>query len=131
MDTTGQLLCASAPTLASLRDSLALHFRTRTESWLVSDVSIGSWRGHQVATELCGQLGVPSPRRSWPSLTDPGPTPSFADLVGHGIDAESRGDTAALAALDAAQRITIRLSSMDRRTIVIFAPRTGIAWEHE
>jgi hypothetical protein len=129
MGAPARVWCTSAETLAVLQESLTPYARADLESWLIADVSLGAWRGHQVATELCQQLGVSAPRRSWPALT--GPRPSFADLIGHGIDVESRGDASALIALDAVEHIANRVRAPVRRTVIVVAPRTGLRWEPE
>lgn len=125
------LWCAHAPTLAALQDCLARQGFADTASWLVADVSLGAWRGHQVATELCLQLGVAPPRRTWPSLAGLDRGPSFAELIGHGIDAESRGDLSALIALEVLDRISAPLRSSARHIVVVLAPCGGLSWEPE
>ena len=100
-------------------------------SFLAADVSLRAWRGHQVATELCGQLGLEPPHQAWPSTAAPHGKLSYADLVGRGIDAEARGDEAALTALDAADRVVAAIGSGSSCTVVVVAPRYGLAWEPE
>ena len=125
------LWCTHAETLAVLQGSLARAGLADIASWLVADVSLGAWRGHQVATEFCLQLDVAPPRRAWPSLTGSDRSRSFADLIGHGIETESRGELSVLIALDAVDRITAQLRASTRRTVVVLAPRIGLSWEAE
>jgi tetratricopeptide (TPR) repeat protein len=98
--------------------------------WLVADLSLGAWRGHQVAAELLAQLGEPAI-----PVVDAGPTAAgdgvgCAEVIGAGVDAEARGDAATSTALTAAGRVVHALGS-GPRCIVVFAPRHGMPWEDE
>ncbi|MBI2840750.1 MAG: hypothetical protein HYX75_20725 [Acidobacteria bacterium] len=122
------------------------------ETWAVSDLSLGAWRSHQVASELSLQLGLdppvhdntPAPERppeadlisQW---TDPdyrGPSDvssgrSYADIIGEWIDNEGRGDGSAMSGLAHAQRIVGALRDQVPRLILVLAPRNGASIERE
>ena len=76
---------------------------------IVSDLSLGAWRTHQVAAEFSEQLGLPFsstvPRRDRLALATES-IPSFADVIGRFIDAEGRGDATTFAALEFASQIS-------------------------
>jgi hypothetical protein len=114
--------------IASLADVRALF---DSDVCVAADVSLGAWRGHQVATELCTQLGVEPPQPTWPSLTGREMFLSCAELIGAGIDAEARGDAATLTAIAAAERVAAAVKSRRRTTLLVLAPRFGLALERE
>jgi tetratricopeptide (TPR) repeat protein len=117
-----------APTLERLLQVLEDSGRG-ADSLVGSDVSLGGWRGHQVATELSAQLGIaahPAPPGSGELQRG---MPSYADLIGRGIDAEARGEQSVLTALEAAERIGVALDDCSSPTVVIMAPRHGLPWE--
>jgi tetratricopeptide (TPR) repeat protein len=61
---------------------------------------------------------------------DSPPELSFADVIGGFIDAEGRGDTATLTALDLVSRITSSALG-DVRVLAVIVPRFGLPWERE
>lgn len=102
--------------------------------WVISDLTLGAWRGHQVATEFQEQL-APEPR----TLRTPNGDStygsrhvdvSYADVIGDFIDAEARGDRAITDALGFAEQIRGMLHE-GPRTFLIWVPRFGLAWEDE
>jgi hypothetical protein len=100
---------------------------------VVSDLSIGAWQSQRVATDFCAQLGLEGPKFSFdegfrPELQD---GLSYAGLISRGIDAEALGETATLAAVEAATRIATAMQSAPARVFLVIAPRFGIDWEPE
>lgn len=96
---------------------------------VVSDLSVGAWRGRAVASDLCTQLGLsaelPSPSHAFRSNGQP--PGGHASQVAAGIDAETRGDSVALNALELASRIAGALAARPRPVVVI-APRWRLPW---
>lgn len=101
--------------------------------WVVADLSLGAWRGHQVAFEFLAQLPVDLPRseaRAEDSAEQNIET-SYADIVGEFIDAEARGEPATIASLNFASRIREEVREGAPRVFMVIAPRFGIPWETE
>jgi tetratricopeptide (TPR) repeat protein len=121
-----------APTLAALRAVLVSP--AAGPGPLVSDLSLGAWRSHQVAAEFAAQLGITLPGAPPPPLQ---PTPpaaaarSHGDLVGARIDAETRGDRIVLVALELATRLIAAVAAGAPPTLLVLAPRFGLPWEPE
>ena len=104
-----------------------------TDAWIVADLSLGAWRGHQVAAEFCDQLGIELPKRSRPARA-PGQDLSefpYADIVGEFIDTEALGDSATSSALEHAELIRSAIEATQRYTFVVLAPMFGAPWEEE
>jgi len=124
-----------APTLDALREVVPGGRPGDSCQWVVADASLGGWRAHQVASELCAQLGVALPMRPARAAARPPPPgdrmPSYADLISTGIDAEAIGDQATLTALAAAERVAATVLEGPRRTVLVIVPRYGLAWERE
>src|SRR6266478_7977578 len=59
------------------------------DSWIISDLSLGSWRGHWVSTEICQQLGISSQTAQ---TVDPQSKNGYANNIAHSIDEECKGD---------------------------------------
>jgi tetratricopeptide (TPR) repeat protein len=100
---------------------------------VVSDLSMGAWKGNHVAAEWCGQLGLPAPSSFGSMLTfrlGAQGQLSYAECIGELVDAETRGDASALSALRTAERI-VELARNSPRTFVVVAPRFGLSWEPE
>jgi tetratricopeptide (TPR) repeat protein len=95
-----------------------------------ADLSLGAWTGHQAGRELLAQLTGRKlcPRGTMPAPGDAADFPSYAELVGQGIDAEALGRGEVLRAHAMAQRVAKLLGT---RTVVILAPREGFRWEEE
>lgn len=98
-----------------------------------ADLSLGAWTGHQAGGELLAQL---IGRRLYPReiATPAGEAvefPSYADLVGQGIDVEAQGRGEVLRAHALAYRVTKLLGKDTPRRVVILAPREGFRWEEE
>ena len=91
----------------------------RSPHVLVGDLTLGAWRGHELARQLRAQLGIPVPE---PAPDDVGPEddlPPYADLIAAGIDAEARGDAVTLAALAHAEAVLDALHAGPPRTIAV------------
>ena len=60
-----------------------------------ADVSVGAWRSRQIEQELAAQLGIELPEIDEEPLdfSISGGFPSYAAVVGRGVDAEARGAT--------------------------------------
>jgi hypothetical protein len=56
---------------------------------------------------------------------------SYADMIGHGIEAEALGDGATLTGADAAARIVGAVEAGPPRSFLVLAPRYGLNWEQE
>ncbi|MBM4256626.1 MAG: tetratricopeptide repeat protein [Deltaproteobacteria bacterium] len=103
---------------------------------IASDISLGVWRGQQVAAELYAQLELvlPPPQQVLPamgrSIVWDEPLP-YADVIGTWIDAEASGDRTTRTALDLASRLVVKLKDSPPRTVVVFGPRAGLSWETE
>ncbi|HSF30585.1 MAG TPA: tetratricopeptide repeat protein [Candidatus Tectomicrobia bacterium] len=114
-------------------------------AWVVADLSLGAWQGHQVASEFCAQLGLMAPRRVLPRMGTPVPPnttpttvegimngpPAYADLIGAWIDAEGGGDRTILGALDLATRVVVAVGEGPPRVFLVLVPRFGLPWEIE
>lgn len=96
--------------------------------WLVSDLSCGVWRPHQVASELLSQLdpqacGTATERVSQEDgAYDP-------RMIGAGIDAEARGDRVTSDAWMRASRVAGAIAAGPARLLVVLAPIDGSDWE--
>lgn len=122
-----------AATLNALLDALQVDGRD-PEALVVSDLSLGAWKSHQVAREFCQQLGMSFEQSTQPELGRKGAThapPAYADLMGDWIDAEARGDRTVTSALEAAGRFVASVGETGPRTFVVIAPRYGLGWEAE
>jgi tetratricopeptide (TPR) repeat protein len=116
-------------TLGELCAALAAAGAGPPSAWVVADVSLGGWRGYQVATELSAELALaPPPKRSLELAQS---VTSCAGLIGNGIDADSRGDGSTLTAIDAAERVVAALPLAGATTVVVLAPGRGREWEPE
>jgi tetratricopeptide (TPR) repeat protein len=102
------------------------------DSCIATDLSLGAWRGCQVATELETQMGLPSETRCGvePSVSaSQGSLPPYADFVGESIDAESSGDRTTLDALKRASHLASVLRARPPRSCLVLVPRYGLPWE--
>src|SRR5437867_3615147 len=75
---------------------------------LAADLSLGAWRGHQVATEFAAQLNLSlldSPAYRMSSGATLSHMDSYADAIAHFIEAEGRGQATILSALQLAKSI--------------------------
>lgn len=103
---------------------------------LASDLSLGAWRGQQVASEFCAQLSLPPPlpqpipfsMNKMVALDEPLP---YADVIGAWIDAESSGDRIILGAMELASRVAAAVLTGPPRTLLIITPRFATSWEIE
>lgn len=99
---------------------------------LFVDLSLGGWRPRQAAVELATQLGIalPVPDDSGHGTAFDTERPSYADIIGSGVDAEARGDRSIIAAFHDAATITSSIAS-DPRPVFLFPPRFGLPWREE
>ena len=120
-----------ARTLPALLDGVA--GGSAPDRLIVSDLSLGAWRGCQVASEFASQLHLtlPSPPMAESPAAAANSRFSYADLIGRFIDAEGRGDVTTLRALELAETIAASLEHSDQRTFVVIAPRYHLPWEPE
>lgn len=100
-----------------------------------ADLSLGSWRSHQVACELSLQLGLGQPWGRQRAIRPPQPGHSiirYAGVLAAGVDSEAQGDQRWLAAVDALQRISVALAKVQRhRACLVLCPRRDADWENE
>ena len=103
--------------------------------WTVSDLSLGAWKGHQVARDFCEQLAIdlsccehPAPVET---SEDRSIAISYADIVGEFIDAEARGDRSTIESLNFAKWIIRKVEADAPRLFMVVAPRYAIPWESE
>ena len=96
----------------------------------VADLSLGGWRPNSVASQMAAQYGVPLPAPPESYRHTGGHSLAYADVVSAGIDAEATGNRSV--------RMALRLVSFMREltagtpvTLLVIAPRFGIAWEEE
>lgn len=123
-----------APSLALLQQTL--HDAGASSELIAADLSLGAWRGNQVAAEFCTQLGLPPPlpqqvpfaMGKMVALDEPLP---YADVIGAWIDAESGGDQTTLTALELATQVTTVARKGPARTFLVIAPRFDFSWENE
>jgi hypothetical protein len=114
-----------ASSLSGLLDGAAAIGRLRA----VGDLTLGGWRAHQLAHELCAQLHLsPVAEPAGRPLTGAS-SRSLAGLIAYGIDSESRGDAAATLAARVARRVAGALAPGD--LVVVLAARFGASWERE
>ena len=108
----------------------------REESFVVvTDLSLGAWRGQHVARELRAQLGLQTPR----ALEDAGRRheellvrgSSYADITASAVAAEAAGDAKVAAAAAAAGQIADAVRERGPHTILVVAPRFGVPWEDD
>lgn len=99
---------------------------------LFVDLSLGGWRPRQAAVELAAQLGIPlpAPDDSGHGTAFDTESPSYADIIGSGVDAEARGDRSIIAAFHDATAIADSIAS-EPRPIFLFPPRFGLPWREE
>lgn len=122
-----------APTLAALLRAAG------SGPMLAVDLTLGAWRGHEAARQLSAQLGCtpPPPVRSRPpASTEPGTGPermlgAYGAAISAGIDAESRGMTAALTARLMFAWVLPALTALRDPTVAVLLPRDGHGWEPE
>lgn len=144
-------------------DALVARFSSAAppDRWLVSDLSLGGWRSHQIALELFTQLDLPPPytadgtsptARAWQAYLDaatrvgrygvaagpassnaapPGGTHGYADSAGEWVDTEAMGNPTIRSALQLAGQLIERLRQEPPTVVLIFTPRFGLAWESE
>ncbi len=117
----------------SLRSTIAALREERDV--VAADLSLGAWRGHQVARELCAQLGVLPPEgvedRVLPfeRLSLEGAT--YADVTARAVDFEAADDHQVSVAATAAARITDVVRQRGPHAVLIVAPRFGMSWEDD
>jgi tetratricopeptide (TPR) repeat protein len=104
-------------------------------SWVVADLSVGAWRGHQVAREFCAQLAVkPLVAEFLAAETmnrDQDIEIAYADVIGKFIDAEASGDRATITSLHYARQIRDVAQGATPRVFMVVIPRYGMPWEPE
>ncbi|MBI3424301.1 MAG: tetratricopeptide repeat protein [Acidobacteria bacterium] len=104
-------------------------------TWVAADLSLGAWRGQQVAREFFAQLALELPSSEfavadWHRAAPPREI-SYADIIGEFIDAEALGDRATVESLNFAQRIRERVQGVAPYLFLVIAPRAALPWENE
>jgi hypothetical protein len=122
-----------APTLGALSETLErFGFPGDRERWIVSDLALGAWRAHQAAREILAQLSggegdpVATLLSEPPVYSAPSDSGDTADLFGLLIDAEGRGSTVMVAALELAERAVATWPA--GRLGLIVMPRFALPW---
>ena len=114
-----------APTPAALVAALE---RVGAPEWAFADLSLGTWRAHQIATELAAQLGIGAGARparfAYPSIG----TLDYGGFVSDGVDADARGNRVVLDALARAEAVAAAIASGRGAGVAVLAPRAGIPW---
>ncbi|WP_437587677.1 hypothetical protein [Sorangium sp. So ce1000] len=93
---------------------------------VVADMSLGSWRSHQIASELCAQLGLPEP--------DVGPPPAGgaggpSSRIGRLIDSDTRGDRATADALRLATEVRDAVAAHAPTVFCVVVGPHDVPWE--
>jgi tetratricopeptide (TPR) repeat protein len=93
---------------------------------VITDLSLGEWRSHELARCTFVQCGIPWPlaAASAPEVYD-----GEASAIGAWIDAEGRGDSSARVALSLAEGLFDALGTP--LSLVLLVPRFGNGWEAE
>jgi hypothetical protein len=97
--------------MSALREFMDVSgFPNNPADWVVSDLSLGTWRGHQVARDFLLQLGCDSTLNEtvYPGLSEQGAAlddSRKAAMFGPLVDAETRGNIGMSTALNLAQRV--------------------------
>lgn len=112
-----------APDLSTLQAALP----QAPKNWIVSDLSMGAWRSHQVAREFSEQLGLDPPT---PESIPVSATQKDDDGIGWLVDVEGKGNIGALTAIATAERILNHVKGQNRLFLVIM-PRFGFSWHKE
>jgi hypothetical protein len=121
-----------APTLASLRLQLTCH--GTFDSLVVSDLSLGAAKAHQIALEFNQQLGLdctPKPQQSLGARSDMSGPPSYAALMGAWIDTEAGGDLTIAKSLENATRLVNAIRTSSPLLFLVITPLEGCFWESE
>lgn len=123
---------AATPSLSGLLN--LLQAGPGLESTLFADLSLGSWRPHQLACEWAESAGLDASRPEPVQGTAAGPFDTdqgFAVAATAGIEAEANGDAVVRAAFAAARHIFSALSSRPPCRLVAIAPRSPDLWREE
>jgi len=129
--------------IAGLDGLLAALDERGVVSPVVADLTLGAWRGQELARTCFAQLGIEWPLRDeqpddgelaapWIAALN-GKTVdgrAAASAIGDWIDSEGRGNASALAALMLAEHL---LGALGERSLslVVLAPRFGLPWQTE
>jgi len=113
-----------ASTMESL---LALRCKYVSSELVISDLSLGAWRRHQVASEFCIQLGLsymPLLRPTVGKVTSENQF-SYSNIVGDVIDEECQGDSLVLQSFHLTNLILSACSDRPK-TFFVILPLNGI-----
>ena len=121
-------LWAVTPSLSALRGALAA--AGHGDGLLVAtDLTLGAWVPGCAARELAAQLDLPPPRLRQDGNLEPTSFGRSAAVIGHIIDAESRGDETVIAAIDNAALCAGRMARLGMRLLLVMVPCYGEAWD--
>jgi tetratricopeptide (TPR) repeat protein len=125
----------SCTSLAALRKCLDSHgFPNDPQDWLVSDLTLGAWRGHQVGDDFLSQLGFASALLKEHTGGETHAMPAAPDdvdkvnLFGLLVDTETKGDTRTIAALNLARRVLEETDTSASRLFIVVLPRFNRPW---
>lgn len=119
-------------------DTLASYCRYETDSFdpIVSDISLGAWAPHQVATEFYKQLGITFPENVYGDMlhintSASGNFLSYSEMIGKGIDGEAIGDITILMSYKMAIGLSSYLTSAGPTIFIVFMPLYNNQWTKE
>jgi len=120
------------PTLNDLVATIETH--CVDDLWAVADLSLGAWKSYSVACEFASQLGLAHSQETvMPALDSDSRNsmPSYADIIGQGIDAEASGNRSILKAVRLARQCVTAMTAKSPFTFIVLVPRFGMSWEPE
>jgi len=94
---------------------------------LAADLTLGSWRSHQVARDMAAQLGFEATPQQVPLGIDA--ASSYADFIGWAIDREAEGALDLHHSLCAARAVAAAATKTGTALVLILLPRFGLACE--
>jgi tetratricopeptide (TPR) repeat protein len=123
------LQCWYCHSFASLQADIG--WQDASKETVLADLSLGGWRGHDLARQWGSQLGLPPPPQLQPELYRPQDPQHYADTVGQLIDHESEGDQNFIAACQFARQLVAAMLQQGRFLLGVIAPFAGQHWNSE
>jgi tetratricopeptide (TPR) repeat protein len=104
-----------------------------TERVLLSDLTLGAWRPHQIAAEWAECYGMSPYPVCWDGANSSGRAQlNFGVVADAGIEIEALGDRVVRDAMALAERLATRLSEAHApRLLAVIAPGVGRPWREE
>src|SRR3954452_9143207 len=118
----------TAATARSLEARLGARGFDAMRDAVFADLTLGAWRGHAAAADLCLQLGIP-----WQTAQPltPQPFTASARVIARMIDQEASGRASVIDALDLARRVRTEAGAAGGQRFVVLLPLPGIAWQEQ